>query len=219
MSFCRHCVKMNSTIFVKTKSVMKKAIFLFFILCGITSIVAAQKETIYPEGLKVGDVAPMFKAKDQNGKTVKLKQALKKGPVVMLFYRGQWCPFCNKQLSHFSDSLQMLTAKGATILAVTPETGENVKKTIEKTKASFPVLEDAGMAIMKMYKVNFAVDENTISKYKGYGIDFDKANGSNGANLPVPATYIIGKDGIVKYVFFNKDYRKRASVQEILNNL
>ena len=198
---------------------MKKAIFIFSILCSITLLVAAQTETIYPEGLKVGDAAPMFTAKDQNGKTVKLKKALKNGPVVVLFYRGQWCPFCNKQLSHFSDSLQMLTAKGATILAITPETGENVKKTIEKTKASFPVLEDAGMAIMKMYKVNFAVDENTITKYKGYGIDFDKANGSNGANLPVPATYIIGKDGIVKYVFFNKDYRKRASVLEILNNL
>ena len=210
---------MNSATFVQTKSIMKKAIFLFSIFCTITLIVAAQTETVYPEGLKVGDTAPMFTAKDQDGKTVNLKQALKKGPVVMLFYRGQWCPFCNKQLSHFSDSLQMLTAKGASILAITPETGENVKKTIEKTKSSFPVLEDAGMAIMKMYKVNFAVDENTITKYKGYGIDFDKANGSNGANLPVPATYIIGKDGIVKYVFFNKDYRKRASVQEILNNL
>ena len=210
---------MNSATFVQTKSIMKKAIFLFSILCTITLIVVAQTETVYPEGLKVGDTAPMFTAKDQDGKTVNLKQALKKGPVVMLFYRGQWCPFCNKQLSHFSDSLQMLIAKGASVLAITPETGENVKKTIEKTKASFPVLEDAGMAIMKMYKVNFAVDENTIAKYKGYGIDFDKANGSNGANLPVPATYIIGKDGKIKYAYFNPDYTKRASVKEILENL
>lgn len=137
----------------------------------------------------------------------------------MLFYRGQWCPFCNKQLSRFSDSLSQLTAKGASVLAITPENAENVKKTIEKTKASFPVLEDEGLTIMKLYKVNFAVDENTITKYKGYGIYFDKANGSNGANLPVPATYIIGQNGKIKYVFFNTDYRKRASVQEILNNL
>lgn len=198
---------------------MKKAIFLFSVLSTITSMVAAQTATVYPEGLRVGDAAPVFTAKDQNGKTVNLKQALKNGPVVMLFYRGQWCPFCNKQLSHFSDSLQMLIAKGAAVLAITPETEENVKKTVEKTKSSFPILEDEGMAIMKMYKVNFAVDENTITKYKGYGIDFDKANGGNGANLPVPATYIIGKDGIVKYVFFNTDYRKRASVQDIINNL
>lgn len=198
---------------------MKKAIFLFSVLCTITSLVTAQTATVYPEGLKVGDAAPMFTAKDQNGKTVNLKQALKSGPVVMLFYRGQWCPFCNKQLSHFSDSLQMLVGKGASILAITPETEENVKKTVEKTKSTFPILEDEGMAIMKLYKVNFPVDENTIAKYKGYGIDFDKANGGNGANLPVPATYIIGKDGIVKYVFFNTDYRNRASVQDIINNL
>ena len=76
-----------------------------------------------------------------------------------------------------------------------------------------------GWHIMKLYKVNFEVDEKTIANYKGYGIDFDKANGSNGANLPVPATYIIGKDGKIKYVFFNTDYKKRASVQDILNNL
>ena len=167
----------------------------------------------------MGDKAPDFSGKDQNGKIFKLSKALKKGNVVMLFYRGQWCPYCNKQLSHFSDSLAMLTAKGAILLAITPETAENVNKTIEKTKAGFPVIEDEGMAIMKLYKVNFAVDEKTIIKYKGYGIDFDKANGTNGANLPVPATYIIGKDRKIKFVFFNTDYRKRASVQDILNNL
>jgi peroxiredoxin len=211
-------MKRRQATFVQTKSIMKKAIFLFSVLCSIASIIVAQTTT-YPEGLKVGDAAPMFTAKDQSGKTINLKDALKNGPIVMLFYRGQWCPFCNKQLSHFADSLQILTAKGASILAITPETADNVKKTIEKTKSSFAVLQDTGMDIMKLYKVNFAVDESTIAKYKGYGIDFDKANGSNGANLPVPATYIIGKDGIVKYVFFNTDYRKRASVLDILNNL
>ena len=72
---------------------------------------------------------------------------------------------------------------------------------------------------MKNYKVNFKVDENTIIKYKSYGIDFDKANGENGANLPVPATYIVGKNGKIKYAFFNTDYSKRASVKDILEQL
>ena len=198
---------------------MKKLTLLFSFLLILSSIGFAQAETVYPEGLKVGDMAPGFSAKDQDGKTISLKQALKNGPVVMLFYRGQWCPYCNKQMSRFSDSLSMLTAKSASVLAITPETAGNVKKTIEKTKSTFPIVEDQGLAIMKMYKVNFAVDEKTIAKYKGYGIDFDNANGSNGANLPVPATYIIGKDGKIKYVFFNTDYRKRASVIDVLNNL
>jgi peroxiredoxin len=172
-----------------------------------------------PEGLKVGDMAPDFTATNQDGKTVQLKNLLTKGDVVILFYRGQWCPYCNKQLSKINDSLAAITAKGATVLAITPETEENVTKTLKKTKASFDILSDKGLAIMNSYKVSFAVDEKTIGKYKGYGIDFEKANGANGANLPVPATYIIGKDGKVKYVFFNTDYSKRASVKDILDNL
>jgi peroxiredoxin len=138
---------------------------------------------------------------------------------VLVFYRGQWCPFCNKQLSKINDSLSFIIAKGATVLTITPETADNIKKTIEKTKASYSIIEDKGMSIMKNYKVNFAIDEDTIEKYKKYGIDFDKANGTNGANLPVPATYIISKDGKIKYAFFNPDYRQRPSVKEILDNL
>lgn len=198
---------------------IKKSVALAISLVFFSIAVSAQSESIYPEGLKPGDVAPGFTAKDQDGKLFNLEEALKKGPVVVLFYRGQWCPYCNKQLSHFSDSLQLIKDKGATLLAVTPEIADNIKKTIEKTKTSFPVLQDEGMAIMKSYRVNFAVDEKTVTRYKNYGIDFDQANGSNGANLPVPATYIIGQDGKVKYAFFNTDYRKRVSVKEILDNL
>ena len=197
---------------------MKKTIsFLSAILFSV--LLFAQTETKYPEGLKVGDAAPDINATDQDGKKVKLTELLAKGDVVLVFYRGQWCPFCNKQLSKINDSLSFITAKGATVVAITPEVADNIKKTLEKTKAAYSILEDKGMAIMKSYKVNFAVDEKTVEKYKGYGIDFDKANGSNGANLPVPATYIIGKDGKVKYAFFNPDYRQRASVKEILDNL
>ena len=142
---------------------MRISILLLSFLLSATSLVFAQSETIYPEGLKVGDTAPAFSAKDQDGRLISLKEALRRGPVVLLFYRGQWCPFCNKQLSHYSDSLALISAKGATVLAITPETAENVKKTIEKTKANFPVLEDEGLIIMKSYKVNFAVDEETVT--------------------------------------------------------
>ncbi len=189
------------------------------LLLIVSSAIFAQSETIYPEGLKVGDLAPEFTGKDQQGNKFTLTEALKKGDVVMLFYRGQWCPYCKKQLSNFSDSLTLVAAKGATLLAITPETQENIKKTVEKTNSFFPIIEDKDLAIMKSYQVNFQVDEKTVARYKEYGIDFDKANGDSGANLPVPATYIIGKDRKIKFVFFNSDYKKRASVQDILNNL
>ncbi len=197
---------------------MKKLITVISV-CFFAVSIFAQTEMMKPEGLKLGDTAPDINAMDQDGKKVQLKELLKKGDVVVVFYRGQWCPFCSKHLSKVNDSLSFVGDKGASVIAVTPETPENIKKTVEKTKVTYAILEDKSMSIMKSYKVNFAVDEKTIEKYKTYGIDFDKANGANGANLPVPATYIIGKDGKIKYAFFNPDYRQRPSVKEILEHL
>lgn len=197
---------------------MKKSIILLNLLF-YSIVLSAQTNTTYPEGLKAGDKAPEFVLKSEGEKSFSLADALKKGDVVLVFYRGQWCPHCNKHLSRLNDSLQLIKDKGATVVAITPETQENIAKTISKTKAAFPVLFDEGMKVMQAYKVNFKVDDKTVEKYKSYGIDFDKVNGSNGGNLPVPATYIIGKNGFIKQVFFNKDYTKRPSVQQILDNL
>ncbi len=172
-----------------------------------------------PNGLNVNDKAPVFTAKDQAGKTVNLKDQLKSGAVVLIFYRGQWCPYCNKQLKRLEDSLSLITAKGAKLIAVTPEKQENISKTIAKTKASYPILFDDGLKIMKSYDVAYAVDETTVKNYKGYGIDFSEVNGSNGAYLPVPAVYVINKKGVIIYKYFDADYRNRASVQDILNHL
>lgn len=173
-----------------------------------------------PKGLQVNEKAPVFIAKDQAGKTVSLESELKKGPVVLVFYRGQWCPYCNRQLKKLEDSLSLITARGATVIAVSPEKPENISKTISKTKASYPILFDEGLKIMKSYDVSYPVSEKTIEKYKGYGIDFVEANGTtNGTNLPVPAMYIISKDGNIVFRHFDPDYTKRPSVAEILKYL
>jgi len=174
---------------------------------------------IFPTGLQVGDKAPAITGIDNTGKAFNLEKQLKRGDVVVIFYRGYWCPFCNAELGRLNDSLAMIIAKGASVVAISPETLENVAKTVTKTKASFPIISDSSLTIMKAYNVNFAVDENTQIRYKKFNIDFLETNGSNGANLPVPATYIIGKNGKIKYVFFNTDYKKRASVQDILDHL
>jgi peroxiredoxin len=172
-----------------------------------------------PKGLEVQAKAPDFSAKDQTGATINLKDQLKKGSVVLVFYRGQWCPYCNKQLSKLEDSVQLIKAKGASLIAVTPEKQENITKTIAKTKASYPILFDEGLQIMKSYDVAYAVDHTTIEKYKKYGIDFNESNGGNGANLPVPAIYVINKEGVIVFRHFDPDYRNRASVEDILKRL
>jgi peroxiredoxin len=191
--------------------------FILAVACIVSSFTSMAQ--VDPQGLNVRDKAPLFKAKANDGSMVSLKKALKKGPVVLLFYRGQWCPYCNKQLVRMEDSLSLLKAKGAMVFAITPESAESMVKTVQKTKASFPLLSDSGLLIMTAYKVAFNVDEKTVVKYKGYGIDFGEANGANGAVLPVPAVYIINQKGIITYRYFDKDYAKRPSVKDILDNL
>jgi peroxiredoxin len=168
-------------------------------------------------GLQAGVAAPTFTAKDNAGKTLDLKALLKTHTaVVLMFYRGQWCPYCNKHIQQLQDSLQLLTAKNVYVIAVTPETIEAIGKTVEKTHASFSLVHDEGYKIMKDYKVDYVLDEATVGKYKNYGVDLEKNNGNLDHVLPVPATYIIDKSGKITYVHFDKDYKKRMPVSAIL---
>ncbi len=195
---------------------MMKSIFTLFIALTVS---LAGKSQDAPKGLQVDDKAPMFTSKDQNGNSVNLQQLLEKGPVVLVFYRGQWCPYCNRQLAQLQDSVSFITAKGATLVAVSPEKPENIQKTITKTKATYSVLFDDGLKIMDSYKVTYEVDNAMNEKYKSHGIDFKEANGSNGAHLPVPTVYVVNKKDVIQYVHFDPNYTKRTSVKEILAHL
>ena len=194
---------------------MKKAA----LVIALFTLAITGKAQDAPKGLNVNDKAPDFTATSQDGKSINLKKQLKEGAVVLVFYRGQWCPYCNKHLKQLQDSLSLILAKGAQLMTITAEKPDNIKKTIKKTKASFPILYDDGLKIMESYDVVFAVDQKTIDKYKGYGIDFNDANGKNGAYLPVPAVYVINKKGVIVYKYFDSNYTKRASVKDILDHL
>ncbi|HEX5654406.1 MAG TPA: peroxiredoxin-like family protein [Chitinophagaceae bacterium] len=195
---------------------MKTILLLFFIMAGTVTAIAQEA----PEGLFINSRAPDFKAKDQQGNEVRLKDLLKENKkVVLIFYRGYWCPHCNRQLKRLEDSLLLIKEKGAVLVAVTPEKPEQVAKTIEKTKAGFPILYDEGLKIMKAYEVEFELQENTITRYRNTGIDLEKINGKDWKFLPVPAVYIIDKESNITYRFFDSDYKKRPSVQDILKNL
>src|SRR6187431_702500 len=185
---------------------------LYFLLIGfIFSFLASAQEK--PEGLFINSKAPDFKATDQHGNEIRLKDVLKDSVVVLIFYRGQWCPYCNRQLKKLEDSLQLIKEKGARLIAITPEKPEYISKTIEKTKASYPLIYDKDMKIMKAYAVTFEVDERTVSRYKNADIDLVTANGhKDKVYLPVPAVYIISKkEGTITYRYFDFDYKKRAS--------
>ncbi len=170
-------------------------------------------------GLNVNDKAPNFELKDQNGKLVNLSNELKNGSVILVFYRGQWCPYCTKQLTNLQDSMNMITNKGAQVIAITPEQKMNVDKTIAKTKADFTIISDQNLELLNAYQVSFGLDSATSTKYKTFGVNLEESNGNNGNALPVPAVYVIGKDGKINYRYFNRDYKKRPTVKELLTYL
>lgn len=173
-----------------------------------------------PQGLQVGDKAPGFSAESTSGETIVLAEKISKGNVVLIFYRGEWCPVCNRYLSNFQDSLQFIEATGAQVFAITPEIAEYAKKMKGKTGATFSVIPDPSEEILKAYDVLFNVTDAYYQRIESK-LDADIAanNGNESAKLPVPATYIIDKNGKIVFRQFDYNYRNRATVSDILNNL
>ncbi len=173
-----------------------------------------------PYGLKAGDKAPDFTGYDQTGKQVELKKLLESGPLVMFFYRGKWCSVCSKYLNNYQDSLKIITDQGFNVVAITPESIENVEQTVKLHNLTFRVIYDCQEKIMKDYDVMFNVTKAYQDKIlSSSSIDIAKNNGRDTARLPVPATFIINSEGIIVAVHFDPDYNNRASVKWMLKNL
>ena len=173
-----------------------------------------------PFGLKAGDKAPDFMGYDQSGKQVELKKLLEQGPMILFFYRGKWCSVCSKYLNNYQDSLKIITDQGFNIVAITPESIENVEQTVKLHKLTFRVIYDCQEKIMKDYDVMFSVTKSYQDMIlSSLSIDIAKNNGRDAARLPVPATYIINREGIIVAVQFDPDFHNRASVKWMLKNL
>lgn len=172
------------------------------------------------KGLQVGETVEDFSAVDLHDNTFTLSEALNKGPVVVIFYRGQWCPICNKHLSHLQDSLHLIYDKGASVVAISPEKSEFLKRTAEKTNASFSLLYDEGYKIANLFDVTFKPDSLTTVMYNTiFRANLKEANTDDSQRLPIPATFIIGTDGKIVWRHFDPDYKKRSTAKEIVDNL
>jgi peroxiredoxin len=173
-----------------------------------------------PKGLNIGSKAPVIQGYSLDNEKINSKEILKSKNIVLIFYRGKWCPVCNRYLSNLNDSLKYITNKNAEIFVVGPETFENAEKTADKSGASFLLIPDTSFKILKDYDVLFNVTKKYQAKIKTFLMtDIAKNNNQYEATLPVPATYIIGKDGTIIWRHFNYNYSERASVREILDNL
>lgn len=173
-----------------------------------------------PIGIKVGSDAPQIRAVSISGDSIVSELMLKEGPIVVIFYRGQWCPVCNKYLSELSESLSDIKAKGAIVLAIAPELAENAIKTSEETESNFIFIADTSLQILKDYDVLFDVTKKYQNKIRNsLHTDIAENNGKEKAQLPVPATFIISKEGKIIYKQFDYNYKNRASAEDILKHL
>ncbi len=173
-----------------------------------------------PKGLPVGAIVSDFEAIDQNGKLFNLHEELMQGPMVLIFYRGQWCPVCNRYLSNLQDSLQFIYDKGARVIAVSPEKPEYLKMTEKKTKAEFTLLYDESYKIAKEFDVLFLPEKETRDKYNTkLDAHLQDSHSDSSEQLPIPATYIIDKNSKIIWRQFNPNYKIRSTVHDILVNL
>jgi peroxiredoxin len=211
---------------------MKKTVFLIISALLIAALQLGGQDHSYsrygidtqrdpaPRGLQAGDKAPDFSGYDQTGARVQAKKLLESGPMVLFFYLGKWSTECSKYLNNYRDSLDILTGMGVNLVAITPESIENVEQTVKLHDLKFKVIYDCQEQIMKDYNAMFDVTKAyQDSVLQHLSIDIAKNNGRDVAHLPVPATYVINREGIIVAVYFNPDYHERASVKWMIKNL
>ncbi|MDO6738847.1 peroxiredoxin-like family protein [Wenyingzhuangia sp. 2_MG-2023] len=189
------------------------------------------RKEIYQEGIKavensgilskaknVGDTAPNFILNNALGEAVELYDFLKKGSVILTWYRGGWCPYCNLTLHQMQLELPNFEAYGATLIALTPELPDKSLSTIEKNELKFEVLSDLGNEVAKEYGTVFKLTDDVAEIYNN-AFDMNAYNGDDSNELPLAATYIINQKGRIVYAFLDTDYRNRAEPSEITKNL
>lgn len=164
----------------------------------------------------VGAMAPGFTLPDQLGRDVSLAELLHKGPVVVVFYRGHWCPYCNIALNAWQRALPDLAAAGASLVAISPQTPDATLTTAEKNELGFPALSDVGSAVAAAYGIAFKLDARLAALYERFGHPLPAFNGTADWMLPVPASFVIGRDGRVLASHVEVDYRTRMAPEQAL---
>lgn len=162
----------------------------------------------------VGDQAPDFQLKNALGKEVSLSDYLAKGPVVLTWYRGGWCPYCNLTLRQLQQELPAFKTAGATLLALTPELPDKSISTAEKHELEFEVLSDIGNVVARDYGIVFKLTPEVADIYQN-SFDMEAYNGDDSYELPLAATYIIQQDGTISYAYLDAEYRNRAEPADI----
>ncbi len=165
---------------------------------------------------KVGDTAPGFSLRNTSGHTVALDKLLAKGPVVVVFYRGEWCPFCDLELRAYQKALPELEAKGAALVAISPQSPEKSLSTAESRGLGFDVLSDPGGLVARAFGLTFSMNDAEQELHKAFGTDLLTINESSTWDLPVPATFVIDRNGRIAWAYVNSNYTNRAEPADVI---
>jgi peroxiredoxin len=183
------------------------------------SFSALQASDVAASAVVAGDTAPDFTLPNAAGRPVTLHEELQRGPVILSFYRGGWCPFCNLELQALQAYLPQFRELGTSLIGISPETPDHALTTAERHALQFEVLSDSGNRVARDYGLLFAVHEPMRPLYLRWGLDVPAYNGEDSWELPVPATYLIGSDSVVHAAHVDKDYTRRMEPRLILEVL
>ena len=181
---------------------------------GSSATVPNSAEDIRP--ILVGSKLPPISLRDTKGKTLSLNATIARKPSVLIFYRGGWCPFCNTHLSSLRATEAPLQKLGYDILAISPDSAANLDATIQKNKLGYQLLSDSTMAAARALGIAFRMDDETLKKYREYGIDLEKSSGETHHQLPAPAVFLVGRDGTIHFSYVNPNYKVRLAPEVLI---
>jgi len=184
-----------------------------------TAIDVLKQEKLTLTSLKTGDVLPTIILPNAMGFEVSIDKLLKSGKVVLVFYRGGWCPYCNLALKAYQEILPQIKEKGAALVAISPEAPDNALTTKQNNELQFEVLSDIDNKIAKKLRLRYTLPNSLVSLYSSFGINLESSQQNKDNALPIAATYVINEEGIVSYHFLEEDYKLRADPKEILAHL
>ena len=169
--------------------------------------------------LKTGDVFPSFSLPNAKGDIIKASNLFNKGSLVVTFYRGGWCPYCNIELKALQDALPQIKEKGAQLIAISPESPDNSLTTKEKNALDFEVLTDKDNGFARDLGLVYKLPDDLVALYNKFGINLENSQGNTNAELPIAATYVLDSNRRIKYHFIQEDYKLRADPLQILKAL
>ena len=174
---------------------------------------------IKDNALQIGQKVENFSLANHNGENIELADLLKKGPVIISFYRGGWCPYCNLELKALNDYLPQFKTQSAQLVAISPQLPDETLSTAQKNDLEFDVLCDVSNKVAEQFGLLFTLDERIQALYTQFGIDFEHYYGDKSFKLPLPATYVINQEGVITYAFLSEDYTLRAEPIDVMTAL